>query len=32
MIQKVKQFVLSQQYAPGFIGLWLNPFTMLVVD
>ena len=26
MMQTIKQYVLKQQYAPGFFGLWLNPF------
>jgi SAM-dependent methyltransferase len=26
MIKIIKQYVLGQQYAPGFPGLWLNPF------
>lgn len=26
MIRNIKQYVLKQQYAPGFSGLWLNPF------
>ncbi|MCK9201484.1 MAG: class I SAM-dependent methyltransferase [Gallionella sp.] len=26
MIKTIKQYVLRQQYAPGFWGLWLNPF------
>lgn len=26
MIRTIKQYVLKQQYAPGFLGLWLNPF------
>ena len=26
MIHAIKQYVLRQQYAPGFLGLWLNPF------
>lgn len=26
MIRAIKQFVLKQQYAPGFMGFWLNPF------
>jgi len=26
MIKIIKQYVLKQQYDPGFLGLWLNPF------
>ncbi|TAN35197.1 class I SAM-dependent methyltransferase [Patescibacteria group bacterium] len=26
MIRAIKQYVLKQQYTPGFLGLWLNPF------
>lgn len=26
MMQAIKQYVLRQQYAPGFLGLFLNPF------
>jgi SAM-dependent methyltransferase len=26
MMRAIKQYVLKQQYAPGFFGLWLNPF------
>lgn len=26
MIEIIKQYVLKQQYAPNFLGLWLNPF------
>jgi SAM-dependent methyltransferase len=26
MIQKLKRYVMKQQYAPGLLGLWLNPF------
>lgn len=26
MIQAIKRYIREQQYAPGFVGLWLNPF------
>lgn len=26
MMRSIRQYVLNQQYAPGFFGLWLNPF------
>jgi len=26
MMRAIKQYVLKQQYAPGIMGLWLNPF------
>lgn len=26
MIVTIKKYVLKQQYSPGFLGLWLNPF------
>lgn len=26
MIEAIRLYVLRQQYAPGFLGLWLNPF------
>ncbi len=28
MIQKFKRYILAQQYTPGFVGLWVNPFYL----